>query len=290
MNGAGDKASVLTLVRGRANHLANLIHGLNAQSEAPGELVIAYMQDEPVTGLPETAFPVRSIFVAGDPMPLAAARNRAAEAAAGAELIFLDVDCIPSPRLVERYARTARTHGGIRLGEVWYLPPGGVDVPLDYAALDGAGRRHPAKPPIPDRAVVPVPDHGELWGLSFAIPAADWRRAGGMDERFIGYGGEETDFAQRLKAAGVPMAWVGGARAYHQFHPVHQPPLHQFDHIIRNARLFRERWGRWCMDYWLGQFADRGLIAWDDDGIEVLRVPDTAEIAASRAPGTVLFS
>ena len=287
---SGATTSVLTLVRSRADHLANLIRGLNAQREAPGELVIAYMQAEPATGLPEAAFPVRSLFVPGDPMPLAAARNRAADAASGDDLIFLDVDCVPSPGLVERYAQTARTHGGVRLGEVYYLPPDGIDVPIDFAVLDRVGQRHPAKPPLADNAVVPVPDHGELWGLSFAISASDWRRSRGMDERFVGYGGEETDFAARLKAAGVPMAWVGGARAYHQYHPVHQPPLHQFDHIIRNARLFRERWGRWCMDYWLGQFAEHGLIRWDYDRIEVLRKPGTAEVAASRAPDTILFS
>ncbi len=42
-----------------------------------------------------------------------------------------------------------------------------------------------------------------------------------MDTGYVGYGGEETDFAWRLEAAGIPMAWVGGAVAYHQHHAVH---------------------------------------------------------------------
>ena len=278
--------SVLTIVRGRSSHLANLIAGLNRQTRAPDELVIAWMQDAP-SPLPETRFPVRSVLVPGDPMPLAAARNRAAEAARGEQLILLDVDCIPAAGLVERYAATADA-AGVRLGDVLYLPPGGVER-LDDEALDRVGVRHPAKPELAEDEIRATPSHGELWGLSFALPAADWRRAGGMDERYIGYGGEETDFAARLERAGVTMAWVGGARAYHQHHPIHIPPLQHFDAILRNARLFHATWGRWCMDYWLGQFAERGLIAIDDTALTVVRAPTRDEIDAT-LDATALFS
>lgn len=282
--------SVLTLVRGRAAHLAKLIEGLNRQTRMPDELVIAYMQDGPAEGLPEARFPVRTLFVTGEPMPLAAARNRAASAAAGELLLFLDVDCIPGPDLVARYAAVAAERAAILLGEVLYLPARAADGPLDYARLDRMGQRHPAKPAIAVDEVRDEPDHGELWGLSFALPAGVWNAVGGMDERYVGYGAEETDFGARLAQAGVPVAWVGGARAYHQHHPVHIPPLQHFDHILRNAKLFRATWGRWCMDYWLGQFRDRGLIAWDADTVQVLRRPTAAEIAATRSGGEVLFS
>ena len=244
------------------------------------------MQDAP-SPLPETRFPVRSVLVPGDPMPLAAARNRAAEAARGEQLILLDVDCIPAAGLVERYAATADA-AGVRLGDVLYLPPGGVER-IDDAALDRIGVRHPAKPELAEDEIRATPSHGELWGLSFALSAADWRRAGGMDERYIGYGGEETDFAARLERAGVTMAWVGGARAYHQHHPIHIPPLQHFDAILRNARLFHATWGRWCMDYWLGQFAERGLITIDDVALTVVRAPTRDEIDAT-LDASALFS
>ncbi len=272
--------SVCTLVRGRTAHLANLLAGIAAQTRAPDEVVIAYMQDAAPRGLPDPGVPVREVFVAGDPMPLARARNAAARMARGETLIFLDVDCIPAPTLVARYAQVLDAAPGVYLGEVRYLPPG----PVDVAMLDGQGERHPAKPALADDEVRPVPSHGELWGLSFALPRSAWDAAGGMDEGYVGYGAEETDFAWRLAAAGVPMAWVGGACAWHQHHAVHIPPLHQFDHILRNAARFRARWGRWCMDYWLGQFAAAGLIAWTPQAetIRVLRLPTAAEIAASR--------
>ncbi|WCP72235.1 MULTISPECIES: glycosyltransferase family 2 protein [Sphingomonas] len=268
--------SVCTLVRGRTAQLANLLWGIAAQTRKPDELVIAYMQPQAPAGLPDPGVPVREVFVPGDPMPLAEARNAAAATARGERLIFLDVDCVPSPTLVERYDQALDTAPGVYLGEVRYLPPG----PFDPAK----GVRHPAKPALSDDETRPVPSHGELWGLSFALPRSAWDAAGGMDTGYVGYGGEETDFAWRLAAAGIPMAWVGGAVAFHQHHPVHIPPLHQFDAILRNATRFRARWGRWCMDYWLGQFAQAGLIRWsaDSDTIDRLRAPTLAEIAASR--------
>ncbi|PZO77893.1 MAG: sugar transferase [Sphingomonas hengshuiensis] len=268
--------SVCTLVRGRTAQLATLLSGLAGQRRAPDELVIAYMQDAAPAGLPDPGVPVRAIFVPGDPMPLAEARNAAAAAARGDRLIFLDVDCVPSPRLVERYAQALDHAPAVYLGEVRYLPPG----PFDPAR----GVRHPARPALADDEIRPVSDHGELWGLSFALPRSAWDAAGGMDTGYVGYGAEETDFAWRLAAAGIPMAWVGGAMAYHQHHAVHIPPLHQFGAILRNATRFRARWGRWCMDYWLGQFADMHLIRWspDTEAIELLREPTAAEVAASR--------
>ena len=285
-------ASVLTLVRGRADRLRNLMVGLARQSVPPRELVVAWMQPERAADLPDPGCPVRHRHVAGEPMPLAAARNRAAEAASGDLLVFLDVDCIPSPTLVAAYRRAAAQAEGLFLGEVLYLPPGlDADVAADDAALARLGRAHPARPPVPTEGLRREPDPGQLWGLSFALPAHAWRAVGGMDEAYVGYGSEETDLAMRLSAAGLPTFWVGNACAYHQHHPVHVPPLQHFDAILANAARFRGAHGRWCMTYWLDQFRAAGLIAWDDDApaIQVLRRPDPTEIAAAQRPDA-LFS
>ncbi len=213
-----------------------------------------------------------------------AAGRRAQPAAAAAHselLVFLDVDCIPAPTVVEAYLDAADARDGLFLGEVLYLPAGATAGGLDFARLDRLGEVHPSKPPVPREGVREEPNAGELWGLSFALPAERWRAVGGMDESFVGYGRRGTDFAVRLAASGLPFFWTAGARCYHQHHPVRVPPLHHFDHILRNAELFRERHGRWCMDYWLGQFRDAGLIDWRDDAIRVLRRPSSAEVEAS---------
>ena len=281
--------SVLTLVRGRAECLRNLMRGLAGQTLRPRELIVAWMQPEPAPDLPDPGCPIRHVIVPGERMPLAAARNRAADRASADLLVFLDVDCIPSPTLVAAYAEAAATARGLLLGEVLYLPPGASAH--DPATLDRLAQAHPARPAPPASGLRPEPDAGQLWGLSFAVAAADWRAIGGMDEAYDGYGGEETDFAARLAATGLPTYWVGGARAYHQHHPVHVPPLQHFAPILANAARFHARHGRWCMTYWLGQFRDAGLIAWDEDApaIRPIRPPTEAEIAAALRPDA-LFS
>lgn len=289
------KVSALTLVRNRREHLVNLMLSLEAQQQPPDELVIAWMQPEPERNLPETRFPVRHIKVEGEALPLARARNAAVNAAAFDALVFLDVDCIASPSLIARYREALAQTPALYIGEVHYLPANAVgyhkDGTLDWAALTTLGERHPARPAIPKDEIRFEPDHGNLWGLSFALVRQDHLRAGGMDEGYVGYGGEETDYAWRLAKADVPLYWVGGALAWHQHHPMYAPPWPHFDAIIANARRFYQRWERWCMDYWLNQFCEAGAIQWSPNGnhLEVLRRPTRQEIAAARLPASARY-
>lgn len=288
--------SVLTLIRGRQRHFDHLLAGLKAQVRMPDELVVAYMQDAPPqmpSGLP---FAVNCIRVPGDEMPLAKARNAAAQAAQGDVLAFLDVDCIADDQFVRRAGEVFEADDeGVYLPEVHYLPADetgwltGVGDP-DYPMLEAEAVRHPAKPSVFDEPATPIDDHGELWGLAFILHRDTWERAGGMDEGFIGYGAEETDFAQRLARIEEPIFWLGGTRCFHQHHTVHKPPLQHFDSIIRNARLFHERWGKWCMDYWLDDFESRGLIRRSDNELAVVRTPTEEEIAATRQGPDIRFS
>ncbi|MBX7535032.1 glycosyltransferase [Qipengyuania sp. GH1] len=288
--------SVLTLVRGRQQHLDHLVAGLDAQRFPPDELVVAYMQDDAPNIETKGAFPVRYVRVEGEPMPLAAARNRAANMADGNVLAFLDVDCIPDPDFVRRAAEGhAFDPQGVFLPEVRYLPGNSEgwrknNGAPDYNLLAERGVRHPSKRPLNDTSFVAIADFGELWGLAFIMGASVWRSAGGMDEDYVGYGAEETDLGQRLRLSGANMYWIGGTVCFHQHHYVHRPPMQHFDAIVRNARLYHSRWGKWCMGYWLDDFERRGLVTRTADRLEIMRSPTTAEIAASRQGDDVLFS
>ena len=284
------RTSVLTLVRGRELHLHRMIEGLKRQTVLPGELVIAFMQPRPMRDLPPTPFPVRTVVVDRNYLPLAEARNAAARSATYKKLIFLDVDCVPSPTLVESYLEGLSNTCGVLQGEVSYLSALADDAPVDYDAFERDGRTHPSRPPIPANGLIEEPDMGMLWGLNFALHRRLFLKVGGLDERFIGYGGEETDFARNLAAVGAKLHWCGGAKAYHQHHTVMRPPLQHFGDIVRNARLFHDKWGDWCMDYWLGQLHEQGYIHWDERGITVLRRPTAAEIVAARCGQEERFS
>ena len=39
------------------------------------------------------------------------------------------------------------------------------------------------------------------------------------------------------------------------------PPVEHLDDILRNGRVFRDRWGSWPMRGWLEAFERRGLVS-----------------------------
>jgi GT2 family glycosyltransferase len=211
----------------------------------------------------------RLIRIEGGPqLPLARARNIGAQAAidAGAELlIFLDVDCLPSPQLIERYRAAAeQSPGELLCGPVDYLDPPGPRG-YDLEQLPDPPRGHPARPVPADGQLATGGDHALFWSLSFALTARQWSRIGGFDESYAGYGGEDTDFGQRARAAGIALTWVGGAWAFHQYHPTNDPPIQHLEDILRNAEVFYRRWNWWPMQGWLDAFEQLGLIGWDED-------------------------
>lgn len=142
------------------------------------------------------------------------------------------------------------------------------------AGTFGIRPRHPRRPgpaaPRPasatGEAIVAGTDYALFWSLSFAVRREVWDRIGGFCEEYQGYGGEDTDFARCAEANAVPMRWVGGAHAFHQHHPVENPPVRHLADIVRNAHVFHRRWGAWPMGGWLEGFAEQGLITRDANG------------------------
>ena len=179
--------------------------------------------------------------------------------------MFLDVDCVPGEHLVARYRAAAAlpgADGALLCGPVTYLPQAPVDG-YPWPEIAAWTRPHPARPAPADGTVVRGGRVELFWSLSFAVLAQSWRHVGGFCEEYAGYGGEDTDFAFRARAAGVDLWWVGGADAYHQHHPVSDPPVEHLEDILANAALFHRRWGEWPMTGWLDAFARRGLARHD---------------------------
>jgi GT2 family glycosyltransferase len=265
------RIAVITVVAGRLGHLARQQEGLVGGSELPAVRVVVAIDDPEVAralGHASGKDPLGSRVIShpGTPagLPLAAARNAGAQAAlaGGAELlIFLDVDCIPGTRLVERYRQAAAGRcRRLLCGPVAYLPPppcGGYRT----EELNRLTDFHPARPAPADGKLMDTEDHALFWSLSFGVTAAVWHELGGFCEDYTGYGGEDTDFGQVARAIGVPIRWVGGATAFHQFHPVSDPPFEHLDDILRNAAIFHRRWGWWPMQGWFAEFERCGLVS-----------------------------
>lgn len=260
--------AVVTIVHGRHDHLRLHRRSLLRGSRLPDHHVVVAMGDEQVADVLDDGAEV--VALPADPacLPLAAARNAGARTAVrrGADvLVFLDVDCLAAPDLVAAYTEVAvRDRATLWSGPVTYLEPGEAEEALRDP--DAHDRPHPARPsPSPGEALRGA-DPTLFWSLSFAVHREGWRASGGFCEQYAGYGAEDTDFAVQATGRGLEHAWVGSARAHHQHHPTSHPPVQHLHAILRNARTYHERWGRWPMEGWLRDFAALGLATLTDDG------------------------
>ena len=265
------RVAVVTTAHGRHDHLRAQRRALAASKETVNHLVVA-MGDPGIWGVcvepPSVATEVITLRESQE-LPLAAARNAGVAKARklGAEVVvLLDVDCIPSDEMAGDYhtalaelGRLGASGGApaVVTGRTQYLPPAPEDG-YDTSRLAEIGRDNAARP-VPEVGALEPGDVRLLWTLSCAFTVDDFDAVGGFDDGYRGYGGEDTDFGQRLARAGGQLWFTAGARAWHQYHPVSSPPVEHLDAILRNANRFHGIWGWFPMEGWLSAFEERGL-------------------------------
>ena len=184
-----NQLSICTIYANRKSHLYNLIEGLKASTISFNELVIVTMNDE-LPPLPDRSFAIKTSAVKtnNDFLPLAAARNKAAEIATGNKLVFLDVDCIPAPNLVENYARHLNCEDALYQGSVRYLQADWQQK-WTYASLCQQSAPHRLQGIEVKENNRQSHPYELFWSLSFGIRKQTFYDLGRFDPRYIGYGG-----------------------------------------------------------------------------------------------------
>lgn len=257
--------SVVTIAAGRRDHLHAQAISLAAQTRPADHYVIVDMGGEPidVPVHPDTDLRVVPLPVDGD-LPLSHARNLGAASAAADTIVFLDVDCVITVDGLAQYeAHVAGVPAGVHCGPVGYLPRGvdATTIVHGPATLSDHAVFHDGRPD-PHRESTITTRHELFWSLSFAVSARQWRELGGFDEGYVGYGGEDTDLAMRIRDARCPLWFHPDPLAFHQYHETSSPPIQHLASICRNAERFFARWRWWPMTGWLREFERLGLVEW----------------------------
>ena len=235
----GLRLSVIVSTYNSPRALSLVLAGLTRQTVRDFELVIADDGSGPDTKAVidafarDACFPVRHVWHPDDGFRKCTILNKAVLAATGSYLIFFDGDCIAPAHTIAAHVRAAR-HG-------CYLPGGKVQLSRAFTDqltveivrrgdLDRIGLwwRHVGKR---SRLIIShLPGIRALLDRNVKEPL-NWRgensstftehvhAVGGFDERFT-YGLEDSDFGQRLQAAGImPRSLRYLAPVLHLEHP-----------------------------------------------------------------------
>jgi glycosyltransferase involved in cell wall biosynthesis len=156
-------------------------------------------------------------------------RNEGARRASAPLLLFLDGDCVLPPGHLEahleawqpgwltfaycvRLTREQTQHvslEAVRGGQIagWLTRPQRRYLSWQHAKAEvHRWLGHPHKPAVR--------------GGNFLVSRDDYQRVNGFDESFQGWGGEDDDFGQRLRAAGVrPKSITNRTCTWHLWHP-----------------------------------------------------------------------
>ncbi|HEA21398.1 hypothetical protein LCGC14_1992520 [marine sediment metagenome] len=269
--------SVIITHYNRLENLRNTLKGLGRQSLVPFEVIIVEMGEG--LELHET-FPFSLKIIDYEHswtfMPLAAARNLGAELAQTDHLIFLDVDCIPSHTFCEQMFVACSEKDALIMGSPRYLLSNGIENA--ETKLKDNSILHPSRPKVDGLRLEKC--YEVFWSLCFSIPKEQFEYMGGFDDRYVGYGAEDTDFALEVKMAGIAF-YLSEAEVYHQQHPIFVPPLNHLEAIVKNSNIFYSKWDYWPMVDCLSDFTSMGYIAWkekSDFPIILLNKPTADEV------------
>ena len=232
--------------------LALTLAGLQRQDypRALFEVVVVDDGSSPPLRVPaSTALPVRTVRQERRGFGLARARNAGARAALHDILVFLDGDVIAEAGLLAAHARWHHAvSDALTLGFCASVSIADIDAAAIHdrpASLRELFARRPCDTPWLERHMARTADltsgHDDLFravtGHNLGISRAFFEEAGGFDESFARYGGEDTEFGYRVQMRGGLLVPARDAFGWHQGRWAEGRAGKERDQALQGAKL-----------------------------------------------------
>ena len=258
--------SLVLTTYNRPDALQLVLESALSQSVMPGEVIVADDgSTDPtaaivralVPGFAERGVRLRHVWHPDEGFRAAAIRNRALATATGEYILLIDGDCVLHHDYVRSHLAFARP-GRFVQGTRVLLSETRTRQALDsreirFGALErGVGNRLNALPLSWLSPLVPTPSD-PLKGVrscNMGFWLADAERVNGFNERFVGWGREDSEFVARLVNAGVRRRKLKfGGIMYHLWHPERsRDALTANDELLESVRRAGATWADEGMD------------------------------------------
>lgn len=221
----------------RPNHLYRSLLSLALQRGVEGQFEVVVTDDgstdhteKLVRRFAQSAdFPVSFTTHEHRGFHLARCRNEGVRASSAPYLLFSDGDCIFPPNHLSQHLHLRRPRVAWS-GDCLHLDEQSTGRIDDRVIASGTYRTWVPRSEyqrihrrwIKDRLYQAMGHRKKpkLTGSNIAVSRSDLERINGFDERFIGWGCEDDDLADRLRASGLRIASIlGFTHVFHMWHP-----------------------------------------------------------------------
>ncbi len=214
----------------RPGALDQVLRGMHAQTEMPGEILVADDGSGPATRdviqkwQPQLPAPMRHVWQEDNGFHKTIIMNKALAAATGEYVVMLDGDCVPHRRFVGDHARLAEKNYWVQGRRCFvrdaFAAEFSTATPVFRWILRGriTGWGKAIRFPVP--IVRRNTGQRGIIGCNMGYWREDLLAINGFDEEYTGWGGEDSDLGTRLYNLGRPRKFVyGHAVVFHLDHP-----------------------------------------------------------------------
>lgn len=264
------KVSLVTIVKRSTGQLRKLISHLERCDPLPEELIVVWMDPptEDSLAVSQRFKIVHKFLNSYESWPIAKARNKGIRVAANPIVGYLSVDALPARSFIEDHGKLC-SPGSIVVSESYY------EMAAETLQNDSESA---SESPSVEKSGTEFLDLNDFATLFF-IHQEDFKKVGGFDERFHGFGINDEDFFTQCFQTGVELKRASSQTPYQQRAKYDCPLNHLLDYS-RNAQLFCDKWGFFPNKNVLSEYVKYGCINADFEqvGIKIKRLPTPEEI------------